>query len=242
MHRVALLVFVFLPDERAAAVPADEAREANRRAMAAYNLGHFDEAAREYETAYKLVQDPALLYNVGQSHRQANNPEKALHAYRAYLRTAPADAGRRALAEQRVRELELVVSRLRASGAAAGTVPTAPPPVVSVPAPAPVPPAAAPAVRPSSDPTPPSAPPPLPSAIATDPLPAAAAEPTPSAPLLSAHETASPAPSTTPVYQRGWFWGVVGGAGAAAVIVGVLVGLDRRNPDCRDLSPCGTVK
>jgi len=83
------------------------ARLATRQATAAYNLGHYDEAASLYEKAYKLVPDPILLYDLGQSYRQANMPDKALTAYRSYLRTAPEDAPNRGRVEAWVRELEL---------------------------------------------------------------------------------------------------------------------------------------
>lgn len=94
----------------AAASPSDDAREAARQGTAAYNLGAYEEAAKRYEEAYRLVQDQALLFNIGQSWRLAGNPDKALTAYRSYLRTAPPDAPTREQAERRVVELENVVS------------------------------------------------------------------------------------------------------------------------------------
>ena len=72
---------------------AEAAREHTQRATVAYNLGHFDEAVEAFEAAYKLVLDPALLFNVAQAHRLGGRPERALATYKAYLRTAPRGAG-----------------------------------------------------------------------------------------------------------------------------------------------------
>ena len=108
----------------------DAARDASKRGTASYNLGQYDEAAADYERAYKLVQDPAVLFNVAQAYRLAGRSEKALTAYRAYLRTAPVDAPNRAQVEARVRELEKIVADTRSTQAAppAGPLPAAQPP------------------------------------------------------------------------------------------------------------------
>jgi hypothetical protein len=95
----------------ALAKPAEDAdREAARiaakRAAAAYNLGHYEEAAPLYEEAYRLVQDPVFLYNLGQCYRQSDKLDKALTAYRSYLRTAPEDAVNREQVQAWVSELE----------------------------------------------------------------------------------------------------------------------------------------
>jgi len=84
----------------------EAARVATKQASAAYNLGQYDEAASLYEEAYKHVPDPILLYDLGQSYRQANKLDKALTAYRSYLRTAPEDAPNRERVKQWVAELE----------------------------------------------------------------------------------------------------------------------------------------
>jgi tetratricopeptide (TPR) repeat protein len=65
------------------------AMEHYRRGTRAYDLGRFLEAASEYEKAYEAKESPALLYNLGQAYRGAGEHQKALNAYRAYLRNAP---------------------------------------------------------------------------------------------------------------------------------------------------------
>jgi tetratricopeptide (TPR) repeat protein len=84
----------------------EAARIATKQATAAYNLGHYDEAASLYEESYTRVPDPILLYDLGQSYRQANKLDKALIAYRSYLRTVPEDAPNRERVKQWVAELE----------------------------------------------------------------------------------------------------------------------------------------
>ena len=109
----------------------DQAREHYRKGTAAYNLGHYAEAAREYEATYELTLDPAALFNTAQAYRLAGETQKAVLAYKGYLRAAP-QGSERQVAEQKLDELT------RAGGAPA---PTAPPPAAP-PAIAPLDPAA----------------------------------------------------------------------------------------------------
>ena len=139
-----ILVMAMLAAPMAWAGPSDDsereaARVATKQATAAFNLGHYDEAASLYEEAYKHVPDPILLYDIGQSYRQANQPDKALIAYRSYLRTAPDDAPNRAKVKQWVGELEWtsdIQAKTAAQKAAPKTEPSAPvvpTPVVAAP-------------------------------------------------------------------------------------------------------------
>ena len=140
-----ILVMAMLAAPMAWAGPSDDsdreaARVATKQATAAFNLGHYDEAAALYEEAYKHVPDPILLYDIGQSYRQANQLDKALIAYRSYLRTAPDDAPNRAKVKQWVAELEWT-SDVQAKAAAqkAAQKEQPPTPVVAAPVvPAPV--------------------------------------------------------------------------------------------------------
>ncbi len=97
---------------------AHQARDLTKRATAAFNLGSYDEAAKQYEDAYRLVQDAILLFNIGQSYRLAGRPEKALTAYKAYLRTGPTDAPNREQVARRVAELEKIAAETRTAQAA----------------------------------------------------------------------------------------------------------------------------
>lgn len=138
----AILMMALLAASVAAAKTSDDsdretARVAAKRASAAYNLGQFEEAAALYEEAYRLVPDPILLYNLGQSYRQASKLDKALITYRSYLRTAPEDAPNRVKVQQWVDELEWtsdIQSKVAAQRAAQTQKTEPPPPVVPAPA------------------------------------------------------------------------------------------------------------
>lgn len=88
------------------------ARAHTRQGAALYDLNRYHEAYNEFEQAYLLEQDPALLYNMGQCQRKLGNNEEALHFYRTYLRRAP-NAPSSVEAEKRVRELEDAIARGR---------------------------------------------------------------------------------------------------------------------------------
>jgi len=80
------------------------AREHFAKGTRAFDLGQYDEAAKEYEAAYKAKDDPALLFNIGQAYRQLGEKVAAVRAYKGYLRRMP-DAPNRAVVEARIAEL-----------------------------------------------------------------------------------------------------------------------------------------
>ena len=95
-----LALFVSLPAR--AGQREDIARSEVAAGTAAYNLGYYEDAARHYEEAYRQVPDPVLLLDIGQAYRLAGKPDRAITAYRSYLRTAPADVANRAQVERRI--------------------------------------------------------------------------------------------------------------------------------------------
>jgi hypothetical protein len=101
----ALVVCLTAPSLRAQTTE-DQARVEWSHASVEYSLGHFAAAARLYEDAYRLVQDPALLFNLGQAQRKAGAIGPALEAYRSYLRRSPPGAPDRELAQKRIEDLE----------------------------------------------------------------------------------------------------------------------------------------
>jgi tetratricopeptide (TPR) repeat protein len=70
----------------ASADGSDGARAHYEKGLSAYALEHYAEAAEEYEQAFSLKADSALLYNAAQAHRLAGNNERALRLYQSYLR------------------------------------------------------------------------------------------------------------------------------------------------------------
>jgi hypothetical protein len=73
-----------------------------------YDLGKYREAAREYEEAFRMTQDPSLLFNGGQAWRMAGDHAEALRAYRSFLRRAPQNPNR-ALVESQIAKLEKLI-------------------------------------------------------------------------------------------------------------------------------------
>lgn len=122
----------------------EAAREHYRKGKIAFDLQRYLDAAHEYEAAYELKDDPALLFNIGQAYRLANEPQKAVGAYKSYLRNAPdVPPKRRAEIEARIAELQKIVDDQRRSqeappqGTEAGAPPTTttPPPPSTTPPP-----------------------------------------------------------------------------------------------------------
>jgi tetratricopeptide (TPR) repeat protein len=90
---------------------ADDTAAAKRsfeKGSIAFDIGHFQDAAHLYETAYQAKPDPVLLYNIGQAYRLAGATRQALHVYRSYLRRAPS-ASNTDEVEERVTELQRLV-------------------------------------------------------------------------------------------------------------------------------------
>jgi tetratricopeptide (TPR) repeat protein len=197
VFRAVTVLTLFLSSYGYAGQQEAAAREQVKQATTAYNLGHFDEASQHYEEAYRLVQDPVLLFNIGQSYRLGEKPEKAITAYRSYLRTAGPDAPNRAVVEKHIAELKRQLDEDKSAAAE----PAQAPPVPTV-----TPAATAPAVAPPIDLTA------LPPAPATSP----AADVT-----VTTKATPSSEASSTPFYKTWWFWTGVG----AAVVAGTVTAL-----------------
>lgn len=138
------------------------AQDAAAAARQAYDAGRKQEAIEAYKRAYELSGDHALLFRLGEVHREVGQDVAALRFYRSYVARDPRGKHRQA-AERAVRELDLKLAK--PAGAAPAATPATPP---------------APAV-PSSSSSPPSA-----SASASPSLPAvdlsAAATPAPAPP------------------------------------------------------------
>jgi hypothetical protein len=197
---LAFLVAALAVARPAVADDAADAKVHYQKATAHYAVGEYKEAAAEYEAAYKAKQDPALLYNAAQSHRLANDNQKALLLYRNIVKLYPTSKYA-AESKDRIEKLEAAIATTQsppnqpAPVDGVGTTPPPPPPGASAPvqpigaAPAAPPPGAAPAPAPSAPP---------PGAVVT--------------------ATASPPPETgSPIYTKWWFW-----AGAVVVVGGAV--------------------
>lgn len=120
-----------------------EARDHYKKGTKAFELGAFDEAVTEYGAAYRLRDDPALLYNLGQAHRLANHPVEALRFYRLFLMKVPNTPNRNEV-EAKIDELQRLVEQQKKtqnmppdSVKSPGSTPTPTPPPSTEAAPAP---------------------------------------------------------------------------------------------------------
>ena len=181
----------------ATALAADDAKAHYQKATAHFAVGEYHDAALEYEEAFKLKQDPAILFNAAQSFRLAGDNQQALLLYNNIIKLYPST--------QYAKDSKERIEKLAQSGtsppaaAAAPTAPpaAAPPPVTPIPPPAPVTAAPPPAIEPAAPPT-----------------------------GASATVISSPPPSTSeahPIYTRWWFWTAIGVVAAGAVITAVAV-------------------
>ena len=130
-----MTVGIVLSGKGTARAEKEDARKHYDRATAAFGLGRYADAAVEYEAAFRLRPDPALLYNCAQSYRLGGNKPRALELYRNYLRLY-GDAPNADDAHKHVADLEREIEATRVVPA---PVPAAPPPAVALAAPAPAP-------------------------------------------------------------------------------------------------------
>jgi len=222
---LAALSSLFSPGIARAGTDSEEARAYFDKATASFALGRYPAAAENFEKAFELKPDPALLYNAAQAHRLAGNKERALILYQNYLRLY-AKAGKRSEVEGRVEELKKAIEHDR-------VVATSPPTTTMPSAALPGSPAAV------GEPTGAAAPP---APTASKPGESAAAPPAAGTPVASAGSAApavdlrpAPPPSSPPemvtradsgesksLTQKPLFWAVVAG-GVATVVVVVLV-------------------
>jgi tetratricopeptide (TPR) repeat protein len=133
---IALAVAAALTFQRPA--QADNVDDAKRHFAAgtkAYEIGAYDEAIKEYGEAYRLIDDPALLFNLAQAHRFAGHTVEALRAYRMFLLKLP-NTPNRSEVESRIADLQSQM----ASQPKPTRQPASPEPAVSEPVPSGAPP------------------------------------------------------------------------------------------------------
>jgi tetratricopeptide (TPR) repeat protein len=150
----ALLVSAAFAGPAHAAPRAKQSAEDHyQKGMKAYTLGKFPDAIAEFERAYELRSEPIFLYNIAQSHRQNNDPARAIFFYRRYLEAEPG-AKNRADIEQRIKDMQ---SQLNAKSENAPAPAPAPQPIVVVAPPMPQPVASEPVPVVQAQPAPPAA-------------------------------------------------------------------------------------
>lgn len=92
-------------------------REANTQ----FQLGHYAEAAKEFEAGYELDPRPGFLWNLAQCYRKLGDSEKALHFYKQYVLNAKPSRKHAANVEEAQQEIKvlepLVAAQKKASAA-----------------------------------------------------------------------------------------------------------------------------
>jgi len=120
----------------------EEARAHFEQGNSAFALGRYAVAALEYEKAFALRSDSALLYNAAQAHRMANNKTRALELYQNYLRVFAKVTNR----EEVLRHIATLKTALETEQRSQSNPPTSPVPidgqVTPEPKPTPMPPPA----------------------------------------------------------------------------------------------------
>jgi len=179
----------------------EKAREFVKQAMVHYSLGKFKEAAEEYQGAFELHPDPALLYNIAQCFRLDGNIERAAFFYRSYLRNNPSARNREEV-EGRIADMERLIADKNNTQQKPPNTPLG---------------KEGEAVQP---------PPPHEATTTTTPPPPSEGGATTATTSPAATSTTPSDSAPTPVYKKWWLWTViVGVVVVGAVAIGLGVGL-----------------
>jgi tetratricopeptide (TPR) repeat protein len=118
---IVLLLMLLFTGAARAEVKGDKnaARPHVQAADIAYKLGKFEEALASYSKAYEVYPAPALLFNLGQCHRNLKQWERAVFFYEGFLRESPANAPNRKLVEDLLKETRVELARENALDAEA---------------------------------------------------------------------------------------------------------------------------
>jgi len=214
---------------------SQDARAHFNNGNAHFAVGEFEQAAIEYQEAYKLKQDPALLYNAAQAYRLAGNSQKALVLYKNYIVFYPG--------QKNIPEVKKQIAMLEEAINTNERAKTAPPINTALP---------------NEDKTPkprpqPAPPPPTETKVATAPKPIPKPEPKPEPPKTATRVEPAPQPpppqpepqpepqpppkkvvsdvptpqppveKPTPIYKKWWLWTAVAAVVVVAVVVPVAV-------------------
>jgi tetratricopeptide (TPR) repeat protein len=176
-----------------------------QKGVSLYSNEQYEQAIREFQIAFKLKERPRLLFNIGQAYRQLGRPREALRYYQLYQAMEPnPKPGLRAELEVHIHQMkELVSSAEQTKSTVSGDGVTS----AATNAPG--------------------------EGARSDGQPANARTP------ASGFDAQGPAvvlkPPTLkqdkPIYKRGWFWGVVGGAAATVLVTGVAGGVAANRPE-----------
>ena len=81
-----------------------KAKEHYEKGLAAFRMGSFKSALKEYEAGYMLTREPGFLFNMAQVQRELGDKKKAIWLYRSYLSSPKAK--NKAAVQALIKELE----------------------------------------------------------------------------------------------------------------------------------------
>lgn len=99
----------------------DRARAAYRRGMQHYNLTEYREALDAFKEAYREYEEPSLLFNIGQCHRQLGDRPLAIRFFKNYLNGVP-NAPNREDVQTLIATLEREMEQASKAGPPQGTL------------------------------------------------------------------------------------------------------------------------
>jgi tetratricopeptide (TPR) repeat protein len=221
---LAALVLVLASPARGDDSATEQAKQHYETGSKQYDLGHWDDAIREYETAYELRPDPSFLYNLAQAYRRKGDIKRALDLYRNYLVKTP-KSPLRAEIEERIKSLQKQIDE---AASAKPALPGLEPPAAVLPTSPPV--DATPAVAPATSSPPADSGPALAAQPATTSVLPPAPQATQAAPATAGTTSGPTVADAVPPAARGRglrVAGVVTGTvGVAAVVAGAVFGLE----------------
>jgi tetratricopeptide (TPR) repeat protein len=92
----------------------EKARAAFAEGRQHFDLGEYKDALESFKLAYRNFEDPKILFNIAQCHRQLGNKQEAVDFYRKYLNKVP-DAPNREEVQATIEKLNAALAAERAS-------------------------------------------------------------------------------------------------------------------------------
>ncbi len=132
------LLLLLAPSWAAAKCESREGKKLWLEGAKSYNLGNYEDAAKQWEAAYLTCEDPEILFNLAQAHRKLGNLERSRDLFKSWLRENPAaDSAEREEVKEWVAGLEARIEEERRVAESPPVDPEQPTPSGGAPAPLP---------------------------------------------------------------------------------------------------------
>jgi tetratricopeptide (TPR) repeat protein len=202
------ILFPFLASFDALSAHAEDPREVAGRAL--FVKGEYERALDIYANLFAETGDPLYLRNVGRCYQKLKRPEKAIDAFRDYLRRARIKPAERQEIEGFIQEMKELQAQQAAAAAAAAPANTGA--VAAAPAP----------TLPPAPPSPSPSPAPRPGTVLTG------------AEASRADQEQEPGADSVPITRRWWFWTGIGAVVVAGVVTAVVLSRGGDGNACRE--------